>query len=299
MPTKLFEQHANGVKARIRLISAGIGSSGFYPAEVLERDGATAFPAGTHLFYNHITENEQWDRKGSRNVEDLVGKTLTDAEYIAEEEALYAEALFYNSSIDRVKDFYEDIALSIEGNGKRNEESGEIEALLPHPHNAIALVPRGGRDGKITEFLESMTRQDLPLSESGKIEGIETPPEKDTIEVTPEEIEKIAESLAKALATEFASIREALTPVAPETEDPAPEGESVAEVVEALIDADLPKELRTRVYESENPLQELETIKAIRESFKGDEGSAATPGKIQESAAASQVNFLSTTWSAK
>ena len=35
----------------IKVISADVqGSSGYYPAEVLERDGARAFPAGTHMF---------------------------------------------------------------------------------------------------------------------------------------------------------------------------------------------------------------------------------------------------------
>ena len=47
--TKLRESSGtltqNKGKFRIRLLSEGVGSSATYPANVLERDGAVAFPA--------------------------------------------------------------------------------------------------------------------------------------------------------------------------------------------------------------------------------------------------------------
>lgn len=292
MTIKLVEQIDNGVKARIRIISSGIGSSGFYSAEVLERDGATAFPAGTHLFYNHITESEEWDRKGSRDIKDLVGKTLTDAEYIPDTESLEADVLIYNSSADKVTEFFEDIGLSIEASGKKDSETGEVQELLYSPHNAIALVPRAGRDGKIIQFLESLSTPDNVLIESGTIETIENSPEKDTQEMTPEDIEKLAEAIAKSLAPAFSDLKESLTPKEPEHKEP---DTTVADVVEALVTADLPKELRARVLESEKPLDTLNDIKAIRESLASS--SAVEPvGRVQESGAKSE-SFISTAWS--
>src|SRR5690554_7670050 len=48
---------------RIKLIEGDVhGSSGYYPASVLERDGATAFPAGTHIYLDHPTWEEDWQR---------------------------------------------------------------------------------------------------------------------------------------------------------------------------------------------------------------------------------------------
>jgi len=39
----------------IKLIAPGKGSSAFYPAEVLKRDGPQVFKAGTHVYLNHPT----------------------------------------------------------------------------------------------------------------------------------------------------------------------------------------------------------------------------------------------------
>lgn len=292
MTTTLYESRSDGLKTKIRLIKAGLGSSGYYSPEVLERDGAAAFPAGTHLFFNHITESETWDRSGSRDVKDLIGKTVTDAVYNAEDESLYAEALFYNANAEFISAVHEDVDLSIEASGKRNEESGEITELLPSPHNAVALVPRGGREGKITEILESLTPTNKPLKESGKIEGIETPnPEKEKTQMTPEEITALAEAIATSLSPKFEALHEAFAPKA--TED-APK---IAEVVEALIASDIPENLRTRVYESANPLAEIETIKTIRESFEVKTEDAPV-GRVQESGS-STGSFLTTGWGTK
>lgn len=294
MHIKLLEQSSNGVKARIQIMSAGMGSSGYYSAEVIERDGPTAFPAGTHLFYNHITESEEWDRKGSRDIKDLVGKTITDAEYISESESLEADVVIYNSSVPRVQEFFEDIGLSIEASGKRDAETGEIQELIYSPHNAIALVPRAGRDGKITQFLESLENPEHLIKESGTIETIENSPEKEPLEMTPEDIQKLAEAITASLAPAFNDLKESLTPKAPEVTEP---DTTVAEVVEALVTADLPADLRTRVLESDAPLKTLEDIKAIRESLS-EKDKEASVGRVQESGA-KYTNFAATGWSTK
>lgn len=270
-----------------------MGSSGFYSAEMIERDGPAAFPAGSFLYFNHMTESESWERSGSRDVKDIVGKLITDAEYVAEEEALYADALFYSKHADFVKDISDDIELSIEGQGRRNEDSGEITELVPNPHNAIALVPRGGRDGKITAFLESLSVPEMLIKESGRIVDIENTPEKESTPMTPEDIQAVAEALAKAIAPALDEIKESLKPAEP-AETPA-----IAEVVEALINADIPEDLRTRVYESEKPLETIADIKAIRESVAkpAKEDDEAPLGRVRESATSS--SFTSTAWSTR
>ena len=45
---------------RTRIIEADVqGSSGYYPADVLRRDGPIAFPAGTHVYLDHPTSDEE------------------------------------------------------------------------------------------------------------------------------------------------------------------------------------------------------------------------------------------------
>jgi len=49
----------------IKIIQPGWNLSNpsrYYPAEILRRDGATAFPSGTHMYWNHPTESEQSER---------------------------------------------------------------------------------------------------------------------------------------------------------------------------------------------------------------------------------------------
>lgn len=291
MLIKLIESTPNGVKARVRLLSAGMGSSGFYPAEIIERDGPTAFPAGTKLFLDHLGESETWERNGSRSVNDLVGKTLTDAEYDPVEEALYSDVLFYNGSAERIKEIFEDIDLSVEATGKR-DENGEITEILVSKHNRIALVPEGGRDGKITEFLESVKDLLPNLKESGKIDSTE---QKEIQDMKPEDIAAVVAALKAELEPRFSAIEESLKPA---EEDKANDA-SISEVVEALIAADLPEDLRTNIYESAEPLKAIETIAAIRESLKAADKDAGTDvGRIQESAKAS-TSFVSTTWGSK
>lgn len=286
MLIKLIESTSNGVKARVRLLSAGMGSSGFYPAEVIERDGPTAFPAGTKLYIDHIGESEEWERNGSRSVNDLVGKTLTDAEYDPVEEALYADVLFYHGTADRIKEIFEDIDLSIEASGKR-DESGEITELLVSKHNRVALVPEGGRDGKITEFLESVKDLRPNLKESGKIDSTE---QKEFQEMKPEDIAAVVAALKAELEPRFSAIEESLKPVGPADDA------SISEVVEALIAADLPEDLRKNIYESAEPLKAIEAIASIRESLKSADKEVV--GKIQE-ASKNATSFLSGSWGSK
>lgn len=72
---------AAGVKAiPIKVIAPGKGSSAFYPAEVLKRDGPTIFKAGTQVFANHATPAEEAARPEG-DVNNLAGVLLRDSEW--------------------------------------------------------------------------------------------------------------------------------------------------------------------------------------------------------------------------
>jgi hypothetical protein len=224
----------SGGKRRIRLLSEGQGSSGYYSAALLERDGAAAFPAGTQIFFDHLTEETEHT---GHSIKDLVGVTLTDASFDTDTAALLAEAKFFPSHSSFIEDAADFIALSIEANGKRDED-GLIESLIPHPYNAIAVVPRGGRDGKILELVESFResyRESGKISESSIPETVKEHKPMDEKEISAL-AEKLAESVAAAMAPAFATLTEALKPAAPvepavdETTEP-----TAAAVAEAVV----------------------------------------------------------------
>ncbi|MGH7489245.1 MAG: hypothetical protein ACREMY_27125, partial [bacterium] len=64
----------------IKLISPGEGSSAFYPAEVLKRDGPKVFTKETHVYLNHPTKTEEAERP-ENDVRNLAGVLTTDAVY--------------------------------------------------------------------------------------------------------------------------------------------------------------------------------------------------------------------------
>lgn len=293
MTTRLLEStgtltSANGGKYRVRLISEGVGSSGTYPADVLERDGAAAWPKGTQIFFDHLTSTDEWERAGNHSIKDLVGILVTDPEYDTAEKALYAEAQFvaqHRTFIEEVKDH---VGLSVEAKGTIVD--GIVESIAPSPLNAVAVVPRAGRDGKIVELVESYrdsnnsgiieTHTASNEAETGKDEGM-----------TPEQIAELREALVTAVTSGIAEIKESLKPAPVEQTEENVETPKVADVAEAVVAADLPASARKRVYEAleANPEADVATVieaeKAylteVREALAKDAG--ADLGRIRES----------------
>ena len=64
---------------RIRIISPGWGSSGYYSPEVLKA-AAPLYKQGTHCYWNHPSRSEAHDRP-ERNLADLAGVLAEDAQW--------------------------------------------------------------------------------------------------------------------------------------------------------------------------------------------------------------------------
>lgn len=146
-----------GSRWRARLLAAPIqGSSGYYPAETVRRDGPTAFPAGTPIFFDHPGATESEDRP-ERSVRDLAGKIATTPAF--ESDGLYADIEFYSWASGVVKEMGSDIGLSIRAfaeaapgsvNGQQtNVITRLVEGL------SVDLVTRAGAGGKLVSLLES------------------------------------------------------------------------------------------------------------------------------------------------
>ena len=240
---KLFESHAKGRGSRILLISEGQGSSGHYSADMLKRDGHLAFPAGSKIYYNHLGEQESWERNGSRDVRDLIGVTTTDAAWSEDDRGLTASAEFFSHARDFVESVLPHVGLSVEASGVVSED-GVVESLVYSPLNAVALVPVAGRGGKVQGLFEGFREKYDSISDD------ESPTGKEDPGMTPEEIKNaVMEAFAEFGPTLTTALTEALKPVevAPEDED---KNEDVAVVAEALVESKLPASARTKVLEA-------------------------------------------------
>ena len=116
-------------KGKALLISEGVGSSGTYSAELLQRDGASAFPAGTHIFANHLGNEEAWERNGSRDIRDIIGVTTEAASWDETDRGLTSGIEIFPHARDFVESVWEHVGLSVEASGVVSED-GVVEALV-------------------------------------------------------------------------------------------------------------------------------------------------------------------------
>lgn len=154
------EDAAKGIW-RIQLIAADVeGSSGFYPAEVLERDGAKAFPKGTHVFLDHPTWREE-DERPERSVRDLAAVQIEDAYYSNGKEGhgLFARVSVKPEQRDDFTWWTENAAvgMSIRALGLRehNETTGREEVTELIRGQSVDVVTRAGAGGRLIEMTES------------------------------------------------------------------------------------------------------------------------------------------------
>lgn len=150
----------------IKLMKPGWGASGYYPAEMLERDGADAFPAGTNMFWDHPTESEERERpEGS--LRNLAARLTEDAAYQSDHplgEGLYAKAKVFSAFEDSVEELGPHIGLSIKayGRGKEGEAEGHngriIQELASTPLNTVDFVTLPAAGGEVLRLFESAGR---------------------------------------------------------------------------------------------------------------------------------------------
>lgn len=160
---------AGGRKYRARLLGGDIwGSSGRYPAEVVRRDGPTAFPIGTHLFLDHPTAVEESERP-ERSVRDLAGRIASVPVY--EDGALQADVEVFPHMVPVIEGLADSIGLSIRADGLAemgtvDGRSGPIITEISRGHS-VDFVTAAGAGGRLVRLLESARA--VGLAESGSI----------------------------------------------------------------------------------------------------------------------------------
>lgn len=156
----------------IRLIRAGWSlNSTYYPAEVLRRDGPTAWPKGTLCYVDHATEEEDAARP-SGSIRNLAAVLTTDARWDDAEQALMAEARLFAPWREVITDMADTIGMSIRAwvtgeHGEREGRQGFIVASIPEGRS-VDFVTKPAAGGGIVSVLESVGNQ-VPAAEARNI----------------------------------------------------------------------------------------------------------------------------------
>lgn len=181
----------------IKLIQPGWGSSGYYSAAVLERDGAKAFPAGLKMFFDHPTDAEEAERP-ERSVRDLAATLTTAARWEANGAAgpgLYAEAKALDAYRPLIEELVPHIGLSIRAGGALGwgEAEGKSGAMVEAIHigKSVDFVTEPGAGGKVLDLFESAHRRVRESREENDMD------EKDKAELV-----SLREAAAKTVETE-------------------------------------------------------------------------------------------------
>lgn len=281
-----------GGKYRVKIIAVGSGSSGYYSDTLLETYGPTAFPAGTHVYFNHKTADEEYNQP-ERRVEAIAGVLADDPIFEAdnpEGPGLYGSVQFKAEAEDIIREIKEYIGLSIHARGSSSEGpdgSLIIETLDFHPFNSVDIVTRAGAGGRIISLMESYRDSSGTLdTKNDALTGASTnPPERDAM--TPEDLKQITEALKEALSEFGTELREALKPAEPEVKGEEEKAPDLVEANEAALDAGLTKVQRAKVTEAvkagatiEDAVKEqkdfLEAVRAESQSTTFTEGARAS-----------------------
>jgi hypothetical protein len=147
-------------RARAKLIAPGWGSSGYYPADVLRRDGPQVFKAGTKMFLDHPTAAEESARpEGS--ITNLAAVLLEDARFENGNDGpgLYAPIEVRSAFREDINELAPHIGVSIRASGKARIGDAEgrrgpiVEAITAA--RSVDFVTTAGAGGRIVELFEA------------------------------------------------------------------------------------------------------------------------------------------------
>lgn len=265
----------NDGEVSLKLIAPGWGSSGFYPAEVLKRDGPQVFTKGTKMFWNHPTAAEEAARP-ERDLRDLAAELTSDATWDDSRPAgagLYARAKVFSPYQMAVNELAPHIGVSIRALGKvksgiaEGKKGAVIQAISSA--KSVDFVTSPGAGGKILELFEAARQTSEAVSENLEEMKMlnELKAENEQLKSQLNESQKATE----AAKTEAARLREAKI---------LADARGIVE--STLIGIQMPVTTRTRLSES--------LMKDLPEK-DGELDAEALKTKIQESTAA-EMKYL-------
>jgi hypothetical protein len=285
-----------GRRYKVRLIEGNkLGTSGYYPEEMLRRDGPKVFVKGTPMYLDHQMPDEKTHRPFG-SVMNYAAELAEDAYY--ENDGLYADIEVFEHQIPMIKSLKDKIGISIRAFGNCTDEviNGKTVPVFQTLTRARSadFVVRAGAGGKIVEALEAATEDSESASEEQKEETNMT-----------NEILEALEGFKKDVDSRFAAIEEALKPAEIVTVKAETNDADILEIAESLAASSLSVEGRKRVLDlhraNGKPLAELieaeeSYVKKVNESSAEVEASET---EAVESAATEKQFKLPSRWTVK
>lgn len=145
----------------MKIIQPGWGASGYYEAEALKRDGPRVFRAGTHMFADHPSKQEERDRP-ERSVRELAAVLTEDAHWRdtgPQGPGLYAQGRAFTHWRPFLEELAPHTGVSIRALGKGRDGVREgrkgmvIEGLVAA--KSIDFVTAAGAGGRMLQLYES------------------------------------------------------------------------------------------------------------------------------------------------
>ena len=281
----------------VRLISEGSGSTGVYTKEALQGSFAEAFPIGTHMYIDHASEAEQWDRPEGTLTKLAAVIAETPRWQDAPEPGMYATIEVVEQWAPFIEQVSDIIGVSIHCGATLAQTDdivtpGDslppvIESFIPSPVNSVDFVTVPGAGGRLVEALESFKNGNAIMDGSNKHNS-----ERKRMDT------EFKEAL-EALDTKLSALVEALADKAKEEEEDA---KKAKEAILALADSDLPEVSRVRVaeaiargYDAKTIMdRETKLVESIRESLSGGFAPEYVPSG--KSADDFEAEFAKLTW---
>lgn len=289
---------------RTRIIEADVqGSSGYYPAEVLRRDGPAAFPAGTHVYLDHPTPDEDHERP-ERSFKDLAGYLVDGARFEETTDTgsgLFARIQFIDELKDRIKSLAPVIGLSIRASGNiENGPDGQRVVRSISQGLSVDVVTRAGAGGRLVNMTESTGQDSRPADQTTVSESSGGTAESaiaskvaslaDQIEKLQESIVRIGQAMAEqqkitaTLAESSKRANESIVSIDARqsiADKAVGEATQVGDVAAALAESRLPLASQMRLAANYRPGQDIHkeiqgereyTKRVVRESTRGESG---------------------------
>lgn len=263
-----------GRRWKAKLIAGDtLGSTAYYPAEVLMSQGPRIFKKGTPIFLDHQTPEER-ESKPFGSVTNFAGELAEDAYY--DGDGLYAEIEVFENHAPLIKALANKIGMSIRARvmTEPGERDGRIVPVAKEFLSArsVDFVVKAGAGGKLVQVLESAQLDESTGSEQEKENTVMD-------EATKEILESLSAGQVK-LGTSIAELVEALKPAAPAVVEES--SVDPLTVAKALADSELSESGRERVFELHKATGK--DLSELIESEKTHEAGIVTAAKALEAA---------------
>ena len=293
----------------VRLITEGRGSTGVYTKEALQGSFAEAFPVGTHMYIDHATEVETYERPEGTLTKLAAVIAETPHWQDAPEPGMYATIEVVEQWAPFIEQVSDIIGVSVHCGATLVQDddlvtAGEpsppvIESFIPSPVNSVDFVTVPGAGGRLVEALESFKNGNAIKDGSNKHNSERKRMDtefKEALEALDTKLSALVEALAdKAKKNDEEDAKKA-------KEEEEDKTKKAKEAILALADSDLPEVSRVRVaeaivrgYDAKSILgRETKLVESIRESLSG--GFAPEHVPSGKSADDFEADFAKLTW---